>query len=61
MTRGKRPRIPTIGDVRSRFQRWRQTRQGKTPIPDELWAAAGGGGATGWRQSDGGCVASGWR
>ena len=40
MTRGKRPRIPTIEDVRSRFERWRQTRQGKTPIPDELWSAA---------------------
>jgi hypothetical protein len=40
MTRGKSPRIPTIEDVRSRFERWRQTRQGKTPIPDELWSAA---------------------
>lgn len=33
-------RIPSSDDLRSRFQRWRRTRQGKAPIPDELWAAA---------------------
>ena len=40
MTRGKSSRVPSIDDVRSRFEQWRQTRQGKTPIPDELWSAA---------------------
>jgi len=40
MARGNSLRIPTLEDVRSRFERWRQTRQGKAPIPDELWAAA---------------------
>ena len=40
MTRGKNPEVPSIDEVRSRFARWRQTRQGKTPIPDELWSAA---------------------
>lgn len=40
MTRGKSSRGPSIDDVRSRFEQWRQTRQGKTPIPDELWSAA---------------------
>lgn len=40
MTRGKNSRVPSIDDVRSRFEQGRQTRQGKTPIPDELWSAA---------------------
>ncbi len=40
MTRGKSSRIPSLEDVRSRLERWRRTRQGKTPIPDELWSAA---------------------
>jgi hypothetical protein len=30
----------TIDEVRARFEAWRQNRQGKSPIPDELWAAA---------------------
>lgn len=30
----------SIEEVRSRFEQWRQNRQGKSPIPDELWAAA---------------------
>jgi hypothetical protein len=30
----------TIDEVRVRFEEWRQNRQGKSPIPDELWAAA---------------------
>jgi len=40
MTRGKSSRIPSLEDVRSRFERWRRTRQGKAPIPEELWLAA---------------------
>ncbi len=40
MTRGKSSRTPDIDEVRSRFEQWRQTRQGKAPIPDALWAAA---------------------
>ena len=31
---------PTIEQVQSRFQQWRERRQGKAPIPDELWEAA---------------------
>jgi hypothetical protein len=30
----------TIEEVRARFEAWRQNRQGKSPIPDELWSAA---------------------
>lgn len=33
-------RALTIDEVRSRFEEWRQNRQGKSPIPDELWSAA---------------------
>ena len=40
MTRGKSSRISDIDGVRSRFEQWRQTRQGKARIPDELWSAA---------------------
>jgi len=40
MTRGRSSRIPSLEDVRFRFARWRRSRQGKTPIPDELWTAA---------------------
>lgn len=40
MTRGKSSRIPSLEEVGSRFERWRRTRQGKTPIPEELWSAA---------------------
>lgn len=29
-----------IDEVRARFEEWRQNRQGKSPIPDELWSAA---------------------
>lgn len=29
-----------IDEVRARFEAWRQSRQGKVPIPDELWSAA---------------------
>src|ERR1019366_1634509 len=40
MTRGKRSRVPSVDQVRSRFEQWRQTRQGKARIPDELWSEA---------------------
>jgi hypothetical protein len=30
----------SIDEVRARFEAWRQTRQGREPIPDELWSAA---------------------
>ena len=30
----------TIDELRARFEAWRQNRQGKSPIPDELWSAA---------------------
>jgi len=40
MTRGKSSRVPNVDEVRSRFEQWRQTRQGKARIPDELWSAA---------------------
>ena len=40
MTGSRNSRVPSIGEVRSRFERWRQARQGKVPIPDELWSAA---------------------
>jgi len=40
MTRGKSSRVPDIDELRSRFERWRRTRQGKARIPDELWSAA---------------------
>jgi hypothetical protein len=40
MSRSRSPQAPGIEEVRSRFEQWRQTRQGKVPIPDELWAAA---------------------
>jgi hypothetical protein len=32
--------VPDVGDVRTRFENWRQTRKGKARIPDELWSAA---------------------
>ncbi len=31
---------PDVGEVRTRFENWRQTRKGKARIPDELWSAA---------------------
>lgn len=40
MSRVRSARIPSIDDVRARFQEWRETRQGKARIPDELWSAA---------------------
>lgn len=29
-----------MGEVRAKFEHWRQNRQGKAVIPDELWSAA---------------------
>jgi hypothetical protein len=40
MTRGRSSRVPGVDEVRARFEQWRQTRQGKARIPDELWSAA---------------------
>jgi hypothetical protein len=33
-------RALTIDEVRARFEEWRENRQGKSAIPDELWSAA---------------------
>lgn len=35
-----RTRPPAVEELQARFEQWRQTRQGKSRIPDELWAAA---------------------
>jgi hypothetical protein len=40
LTCGRSSRTPSIDEVRSRFERWRQIRQGETAIPEELWSAA---------------------
>jgi hypothetical protein len=40
MAHGTSSRVPTNEEVSSRFTQWRQTRQGKARIPDELWSAA---------------------
>ena len=40
MTQGRGSRVPTLDEARSRFEQWRRTRRGKTPIPDELWSTA---------------------
>jgi hypothetical protein len=40
MAMRSKSRALTIDEVRARFEEWRQNRQGKSPIPDELWAAA---------------------
>ena len=37
---GKNVPSLTIDEVGARFKNWRQTRQGKASIPDELWSAA---------------------
>ena len=31
----------TIEEVQASFDQWRKTRRGRSPIPEELWAAAG--------------------
>ena len=40
MADGKSARVPTIEEVVTRFEQWRQTRRGRAHIPDELWSAA---------------------
>jgi len=40
MAHGTSSRVPAIEEVVGRFEKWRQTRQGKAHIPDELWSAA---------------------
>ena len=40
MARGKRSETPGMEKVRVRFEQWRQARQSKTAIPEELWTAA---------------------
>ena len=40
MANSRSTQAPEIEEVQSRFEQWRQARQGKAPIPDELWAAA---------------------
>jgi hypothetical protein len=37
---GKSARNLTVEEVRARFEHWRQNRQGKAAIPDDLWSAA---------------------
>ena len=37
---GRTNRSLTLDEVGARFENWRQNRQGKTSIPDELWSAA---------------------
>jgi len=40
----QRSRTPsvTLEEAKVRFEEWRQSRKGKAPIPDELWAIAVG-------------------
>ena len=40
MTRRRSVDILNLDEVRTRFENWRQNRQGKQRIPDELWSAA---------------------
>ena len=40
MAHGTSFRVAEIEEVVARFEQWRQTRQGKARIPDELWSAA---------------------
>jgi hypothetical protein len=42
MTMTRRRSVDTLNldEVRTRFENWRQNRQGKQRIPDELWSAA---------------------
>jgi len=39
MRRGRKPRL-TIEALQARFEEWRRSRQGKSPIPEELWEIA---------------------
>jgi len=40
MIRSKAGRTMNIDEVRARFEQWRQNRQGRARVPDELWAGA---------------------
>src|SRR2546422_11122716 len=40
MTHSRSSRVPDIQEVEARFEQWRQGRQKKGRLPDELWAAA---------------------
>jgi hypothetical protein len=40
MAMRSKSRALTIDEVRARFDEWRQNREGKSAIPDELWSAA---------------------
>jgi hypothetical protein len=40
MTRSRSVDTLNLVEVRTRFENWRQNRQGKQRIPDELWSAA---------------------
>lgn len=40
MARYRKSATPSIDQVRSHFEQWRQTRQGRARIPDELWSEA---------------------
>ena len=40
MARRRRGNL-TIEEVQASLDQWRKTRRGRSPIPDELWAAAG--------------------
>jgi hypothetical protein len=39
MPRSKTPTV-SLEEAKARFEEWRQNRQGKAAIPDELWATA---------------------
>jgi hypothetical protein len=40
MPRNRKSATPSIDELRSHFEQWRQIRQGRARIPDELWSAA---------------------
>lgn len=40
MAYSRSSRIPDVRELQARFEQWRQSRQKKGHIPDELWAAA---------------------
>ena len=40
MAQSKSSQIPDIQEVQARLEQWRQSRPKRSPIPEELWAAA---------------------
>jgi hypothetical protein len=36
----RKKQVPTLEEVRTRLEEWRDNRQGRAAIPDELWTAA---------------------